>query len=395
MEFLKDILISYAHIDDEALMEGQKGWIEEFHRSLDIRLSQLLGEKPKIWRDPKLQGNDYFGDEIVDQFPEVALMISVLSPRYIKSEWCLKEVNEFNKACESNIGIRVQNKSRIFKIIKTPVDLNEHPEPIRGVLGYEFYNIDSQTGRPKEFGKLFGKESELAYWAKLDDVAHDITELLSKLKSVEHGGETSSSENVKDRLKVYLAECSTDMKEYRENIKRELQDHNCLIYPDQPLPLLKEEYVNAAGEMMQHCDLAIHLVGNNYGIVPEGTSKSIVALQNDLSIDLSTRSKLKRLIWLHPKLEIEDKRQNEFLDALNSGVNIQGNAELLETSIEDFKYTVHNRLDAIEKEREDGKKSPAVEEDDGLASDSPSMIYLICDQRDLDNIAELEDFLFN
>ena len=60
MDFSKDILISYAHIDDESLMEGQKGWIEEFHRSLDIRLSQLLGEKPKIWRDLKLQGNDFF-----------------------------------------------------------------------------------------------------------------------------------------------------------------------------------------------------------------------------------------------------------------------------------------------------------------------------------------------
>ena len=52
-------------------MEGKKGWIENFHRSLEIRLSQLLGVKPKISRDPKLQGNDYFGDEIVDQFPQI------------------------------------------------------------------------------------------------------------------------------------------------------------------------------------------------------------------------------------------------------------------------------------------------------------------------------------
>jgi len=249
MDFLKDILISYAHIDDEALMEGQKGWIEDFHRSLDIRLSQLLGEKPVIWRDPKLQGNDFFGDEIVDQLPKVALMISVLSPRYIKSEWCLKEVAEFNKACENNIGIRVENKSRIFKIIKTPVDFNEHPEPIRGVLGYEFYSIDSQTGRPKEFGKLFGKESELAYWAKLDDVAHDISDLLHKLKTSNE--QESDSSNSKNKIKVYLAEASSDMSQYRENIKRELQDHNCQIYPDQALPLVKDQYLKEVGEMIK------------------------------------------------------------------------------------------------------------------------------------------------
>jgi hypothetical protein len=34
MKFKKDIFISYAHIDDEALIEGESGWITEFHRSL-------------------------------------------------------------------------------------------------------------------------------------------------------------------------------------------------------------------------------------------------------------------------------------------------------------------------------------------------------------------------
>ena len=145
MQFEKDILISYAHIDDEALVDGDKGWIDNFHRSLEVRLAQLLGAKPKIWRDPKLQGNDYFGDEIVDQFPNIALLISIISPRYIKSEWCVREVEEFIKACQQNIGIRVKNKSRIFKVIKTPIGLDEHPEPIKGLLGYDFFNIDPQT----------------------------------------------------------------------------------------------------------------------------------------------------------------------------------------------------------------------------------------------------------
>ena len=50
---MNEILISYAHIDDQVLTEGQKGWITQFHRVLDVRVSQLLGVKPKIWRDPK------------------------------------------------------------------------------------------------------------------------------------------------------------------------------------------------------------------------------------------------------------------------------------------------------------------------------------------------------
>ena len=39
MSFENDIFISYAHIDDQPLVEGQKGWISSFHRALEIRLA--------------------------------------------------------------------------------------------------------------------------------------------------------------------------------------------------------------------------------------------------------------------------------------------------------------------------------------------------------------------
>jgi hypothetical protein len=59
-----DVFISYAHIDNQTLSEGQEGWITTLHRALELRLAQLLGETAKIWRDFKLRGNDYFDGEI-------------------------------------------------------------------------------------------------------------------------------------------------------------------------------------------------------------------------------------------------------------------------------------------------------------------------------------------
>lgn len=56
----EDILISYAHLGNQALVAGEDGWVSRLHRLLEIRVGQLLGEKPRIWRDPKLQGNDFF-----------------------------------------------------------------------------------------------------------------------------------------------------------------------------------------------------------------------------------------------------------------------------------------------------------------------------------------------
>ena len=80
---LNDIFISYAHIDNEALTEEDKGWISQFHKVLDTRVAQLTGEKPRIWRDLKLGGNDMFDQAIEHQFCNARIMISIMSPRYL------------------------------------------------------------------------------------------------------------------------------------------------------------------------------------------------------------------------------------------------------------------------------------------------------------------------
>ena len=89
---MNDIFISYAHLDDKPLTEGQKGWITKFHRILEVRLGQLLGEEPTIWRDPKLSGNDVFDQSIVGEFKKARVMLSIMTPRYVKSDWCVREL---------------------------------------------------------------------------------------------------------------------------------------------------------------------------------------------------------------------------------------------------------------------------------------------------------------
>ena len=73
MEFAGDAFISYAHLDNVELVEGRKGWVANFHRALEVRVGQLLGKSPKIWRDPKLSGNDLFAETLVDRLKQVAL----------------------------------------------------------------------------------------------------------------------------------------------------------------------------------------------------------------------------------------------------------------------------------------------------------------------------------
>ena len=88
MPYDQDAFISYAHIDNEPITTGQKGWVTQFHATLQTMLSQRLGERARIWRDDKLDGDDVFADAIVEQFTKTAVLVSILSPRYLRSEWC-------------------------------------------------------------------------------------------------------------------------------------------------------------------------------------------------------------------------------------------------------------------------------------------------------------------
>jgi hypothetical protein len=344
MGFEVDLFISYAHIDNLPLKEGDPGWVANFHKALEVRLAQLLGEKPRIWRDKKLQGNDFFGDEIVQQFPKTALMISILSPRYIKSEWCAREVKEFYKTASGNIGVSIGNKCRIFKIIKTAVPFDAHPKEIADTLGYEFYVTDSLSGRVKELDQKASGELEQLYWGKLDDIATDICSLLEKMKQE---GSPAVIKHPEEQLTVFLADTCSDLSEQYDMIKRELIRFGHRVVPDSRLPFVASEFKQTVENFLDQSVLSIHLVGGSGGIVPEDSLESIVALQNELAAKKSKTGNLSRLVWLLPGAPGNDERHNRFVQRLRTDDESQAGADLFETSIEDFKSAILQKLEEI------------------------------------------------
>src|SRR5215510_625603 len=154
MSFEQNLFISYAHIDDQPLTPGEKGWISRFHATLKAILSMRMGREVKIWRDEKLQGNDVFSDEIVAQFKKSAVLVSVLTSRYLNSEWCTREAREFCQSAQQTGGLVVG--------IKSPVDSQESlPPPMQDTLGYEFFTM--KDGAPLEFDPVYGQEYAQLY----------------------------------------------------------------------------------------------------------------------------------------------------------------------------------------------------------------------------------------
>ncbi len=412
MKFEKDVFISYAHLDDKPLDEGAKGWITDFHRLLETRLEQTIGYDINVWRDERLTGNEEFATGIDTELIALKVLVSIITPRYLDSPWCKRELVSFYESAARNGGVTVGSKSRIFKIVKTPVDKNvieNLPEGIHKIfdeiLDYKFYIQDPGTGKFKELNRSSWENNSIKqeYMNKLDDVVQDMANLIKELNS--------NSKTDPAKQKIYLAETSFDMQVYHDNLARELQEANFMVLPDKNLPLVADKFTAEVESYLDQSILSLHIVSpTNYSVQPEGVDKSTVILQNEIAAKKSKTNNLNRLIWIPPSgvnaltNEKAIEHQKSFLNELKTNAETQMGADIVEGPLEEFKQAIFEsikRIAAEEKAKEDEIRN-AEEKAKKIISgpvvtvspkQGPAMVYLICDQRDLDETRPLEDFL--
>ena len=377
MKFERQVFISYAHLDNQPLSADQAGWVSLFHQTLQTLLSQRLGSTVDIWRDDKLRGNDDFSDEILGQLAGTALFVSVLTPRYLKSEWCTKEIRAFCQQAEAGQTLVVDNKARLIKVLKLPVESEAVLPPVAGrLLGYEFFELD-EDHTPRELDPAYGDQPRQAFLRKVNKLAWDLAAQLERLQSLQDASKDAANDATPapaatDRPAVFLAECSRDRREARERIEAELACCGYTVLPDHRLPDDEDEHIAAVNALLARCVLSVHLVGNGYGRVPDGPrQQSVVVLQNELAAARSRAGSLRRVLWLPEGLAPETALQQQFVDALRADAALQFGADLGSGALETLKAAVHA---ALKKPEPEPPAAPAV----GAAA----RVLLLCDARD-------------
>ncbi len=391
--FDEDVFISYAHNDDDVFPTEQWGWVTRLHQDLQQRVRSYLGSDVRFWRDCEIRNNEDFTKKIFNRLMRTATFLSVLSPSFLQREWCKRELESFTGQAESQMGILIdEERSRIFKVEKMPVERADLPPSMQGTKTYRFYQPDpSQPKRTIELRPQFGGEYLRRYFEEMDELAKDIAGLLKGM--VETTSKTGGDENkvaAPERMIVYVAETTSDLDDKVGEIRRDLKDRGYLVLPDGDLPYRAEPFKTRVRDLLKDAALSVHLVGSAYGFVPEGETKSNVWLQHDLAVERGAQPNFFRLIWTPKGAEPADDRQREFLDRLNDAGAEQG-ADLLNGNIEELKTVIHDRLVKIKQER-DKPTPPIVKVEPGTgadtggatvrASDEPLRVYVMCDQKD-------------
>lgn len=377
-----DVFISYSHIDNQPFGSPGGGWVDIFHEHLQNFVNVHVGRRTNVWRDRRLTGAEVFSDEIEQQLRSSAVLVSVISPGYMQSEWCNRELVGFTKAAQDRGNLRVGNLQRVVKVLRLPVERSVLPPLLDEVLGGQFYRVDPASGRARDLLLDSSADALQVFRARVDDVAQDLSRLLGSM--VTSGGAATAAPPAPAADTVFLAWTTGDLSEEREKLRRELEARNYRVVPTRAPPLDAAGVRESVLAALREAKIAIHLIGALYGFVPEGEERSIIELQSDEALYQASNSAAARIFWLAPNAQPQDRRLSALVDRLQKQSPQGSRVDLLANqTIEDLKTLALDRLNPAP------KAAPVV------VTAASALVYLMCDQLDRANVAPMQDFLFD
>jgi hypothetical protein len=384
-----DVFISYAHEDNDYPRYGQRGWVEYFYEALKARLNGIRREEIAIWRDQseaRITGGTVLTPTIKEKLSDCAVLVVVVSPAYLASKWCADELGFFRDAAGKRGGLCVTTKSgslsRVLKVLKLPVELGGFRTGLAEVddaVGYPLYQRTAE-GRPCippiELDPPYGENIGTDFGRAVNALAYDIDAILQGMSS-----QTAASASARggNGACIYLAETSSDMADYRERMRQELEQFGFAIAPAvQQFP--GPNYAEIVKSGLAGARLSVHLVGESYGLIPERADQSIVELQYRVAgNEAAARPEFSRMAWMPPGVTASEERQRGFIATLRD------DPHLVVAPFEDFKTLVHDAL----KPKVEPSHAPAHGEP------MPKSVYLIFDAPDQARAKSVDDWLFD
>jgi hypothetical protein len=304
-------------------------WIKKFSEYLKILLNRLMADSSDVVLcedfkiDKKHSIYSLFDDK--DKNP---LLVLPVSPEIVTNKGFSEILNRINEKNKENPEYLI---SRVYKVFIYPVSQNDQPDLLKKLPDYHLYN-DTDT-------KKIPFAPHQPVWQRLIDLAYDISgSLLPK------DAETAISGSATKKTAVFLAETTQDQENVRDNIKRELIQSGYKVLPINPLPASPDLAKDIIIKSIEQSELAIHIMGNEYGEIMTGSDVSLMEFQLDTVLKNDTVSGLDEIIWLPPDLKPESDSHNQYIDRLRKTALSGKSSEVIQAPVEVLKTMVRKRL---------------------------------------------------
>jgi hypothetical protein len=355
-----DVFVSYAHVDDEPEAGETNGWVTTLVSTLKKRLAQKLGRSDAcaLWMDHELLGHAGVSQQITDALERTATLVVILSPGYLASAWCQREVSAFL----GHLSKRRESSSQIFVVRRDKIDGRE-PEEFAELPGYQFWVQDDLKPTTHILGTPRPDPGDKRYYSTLNDL---VTELSDHLKALRDPAPPGPQKVVPDqRPTIFIAETTDDLDDVHDDVKRYLQQAGLHVLPECWYPRDPEAFQKAAARDLERAEVFVQLLGGSAGKrtadVPDGYAH--------LQFHMAESAGKPILQWRSEELDtakIGDARHRALLER----------ETVMAVGIEEFKRTIKESV--IKKPAPPAKQIDAFVFVDREAEDSP-LAEQVCD----------------
>jgi len=316
--FEYDIFISYAHVDNFALPGQAEGWVEQFHKNLNLLLAKRVGRMDRIklwWDNRKLDGNTAFDLAIEEGIKKSAIFICLNSPGYAESAYCKKELQCFHqKAQGEKHGLIIGNRSRIVHVLLNNIHFKKWPAELGGTSGFPFHDAREAD----DFGDPLDAFS-VEYRTQMQDLRDAIWNLLEDFPREKPEAPPTDLRTSKDAFTIYVGEVADTLRTARKRIIAELDKKGFNVVTGIPPPDEAKAHEQKTLDALQRADLAIHLLDEYPGREIVGAPESTYPQRQT---ELSLQQGKAQLIWVPTESKfdsIEDEKYRDFLHRVEAG----------------------------------------------------------------------------
>lgn len=297
--YRRDLFISYAGIDNLARVPNDEDsrWVSLFRQVLLTHLSIELGERSIIdfWDLAHIRGNEPLTEQIADEIRNSALLLVLLSPGYLNSEWCRQERETF--LGEEKLSAK---QGRVAVVSLTELERESWQRHfLPDLRDYAFYDLNPNTGDVRLLGTPKLRESdERKYYDRLQRLCRDLTIKLRKMReeqsavfgagirTLQHPAiyeldrrEADSTGALTSAPAVYLATVGPGLMDTRHDLSTWLLQSGFEVLPKTVLPSDPPSFRQRVSDQLQDALAFVQLL-------PQGGTSQKVA--TDLPADFDT-----------------------------------------------------------------------------------------------------------
>jgi hypothetical protein len=318
------VFVSYARVDDLPSRGVPFGWVSNLHFSLERALSRQIGGSCSIWFDrSELRGNLAVTPEIANRLAQTQVFVAVVSPAFVRSEWCLKELALFRQRYQGN------DNKRIFVVDLAGLERDQLIEIGLGdLVTYRFWYCD-ESKRTRIFGSPEPAPSEREYYRLVDDLATDIADILKETNQRQGkpakmatavgisllANEAISNppeSNERSNKQIVLADVTDDLESSRQQLRRYLEQAGFSVYLCQSFGATVAAFQNEVRDELQRATMFVQLLSH----VPSRTVPSLPEGYANWQYQCAKEFNTRILQWRAPSIvleQIEDSAHRQLL----------------------------------------------------------------------------------